>query len=245
MAKIFLKFNEQVLKEIDLEEPQLTIGRKPDNSLVIDNPAVSGHHARIVKEAGGFFIEDLGSTNGTFLNDAKVQKQKLKNTDRVSVGKHSLIFQDETVAPPPPPPPPPQEAEGSDKTMILDTAKQKELLKALGTVKTASVAAKEEKIGWLTVASGDTDKKEYELTGRLNVIGKEDTATIKLTSWLAPKNAALLSRRGSAYFVSMPEDAKKITVNGEAVQGQRELQDGDIIIVAGVTFHFSLKEPGK
>ncbi|MEK6549213.1 MAG: FHA domain-containing protein, partial [Nitrospirota bacterium] len=237
MAKIFLKFNEQVLKEIPLENPQLTIGRKPDNDLVIDNPAVSGHHARVVQEEGGFFIEDLGSTNGTFINDAKVQKQKLKNTDCIKVGKHALIFQDE-VAPPPPPPPPPKESD-SDKTMILDTAKQKELLKALGTVKTAAAAAKEEKIGWLTVATGDTDKKEYELTGRLNVIGKEDTASVKLTGFWAPKNAALLSRRGPAYFISMPEGAKKIAVNGEAVQGQRELQDGDIIIVAGVHFHFS------
>ena len=243
MAKIFLKFNEQVLKEIPLEGPQLTIGRKPDNDLVIDNPAVSGHHARLVKEEGGFFIEDLNSTNGTFLNDAKVQKQKLKNTDRINVGKHTLLFQDE-VAPPPPPPPPPKD-EGADKTMILDTAKQKELMKALGTVKTAAVSAKEEKVGWLTVATGDTDKKEYELTGRLNVIGKEDTASVKLTGWLAPKNAALLSRRGPAYFISVPEGAKKITVNGAAVQGQQELQDGDIIIVAGVHFHFSLKEPGK
>lgn len=242
MAKIFLKFNEQVLREIPLEGQQLTIGRKPDNDLVIDNPAVSGHHARVVKEAGGFFIEDLGSTNGTFLNDAQVQKQKLKNADRVGIGKHSLIYQDEVA--PPPPPPPPKESEGGDKTMILDTAKQKELMKALGTVKTA-VVAKEEKIGWLTVATGDTDKQEYELTGRLNVVGKEDTATIKLTGWLAPKNAALISRRGAAYFISMPEGAKKITVNGEAVQGQRELQDGDIIIVAGVHFHFSLREPGK
>lgn len=242
MAKIFLKFNEQVLKEIPLEGPQLTIGRKPDNDLVIDNPAVSGHHARVVKEETGFFIEDLGSTNGTFLNDAKIQRQKLQNTDRVSVGKHALIFQDEVA--PPPPPPPPKESE-SDKTMILDTAKQKELMKALGTVKTTAVGAKEEKVGWLTVATGDTDKKEYELTGRLNVIGKEDTASVKLTGWLAPKNAALLSRRGPAYFVSVPEGAKKITVNGEAVQGQRELQDGDVVVVAGVHFHFSLKDPGK
>jgi pSer/pThr/pTyr-binding forkhead associated (FHA) protein len=243
MAKIFLKFNEQVLKEIPLENPQLTIGRKPDNDLVIDNPAVSGHHARVVQEAGGFFIEDLGSTNGTFLNEGKVQKQKLKNTDCINVGKHALIFQDE-VAPPPPPPPPPKETD-SDKTMILDTAKQKELLKALGTVKTAAMTAKQEKVGWLTVATGDTDKKEYELTGRLNVIGKEDTASVRLVGWFAPNNAAMLSRRGPAYFISMPEGAKKITVNGEAVQGQRELQDGDVIIVAGVHFHFSLKEPGK
>lgn len=245
MAKIFLKFNEQVLKDIPLDNPSLTIGRKPDNDLVIDNPAVSGHHARVVHEGEGFFIEDLGSTNGTFLNDAKVEKQKLKNTDCISIGKHTLIFQGEAAPPPPPPPPPPKESD-SDKTMILDTAKQKELMKMLGTMKTAAVVAKkEEKIGWLTVASGDTDKKEYELTGRLNVIGKEDTASVRLTSWLAPKNAAMLSRRGPAYFISMPEGAKKITVNGEAVQGQRELQDGDIIVAAGVQFHFSLSEPRK
>src|SRR5712692_25789 len=240
MPKIFLKFNEQVLKEIPLEAPQLTIGRKPDNDLVIDNPAVSGHHARIVKEEGAFFVEDLGSTNGTFLNDAKVQKQKLKNTDRVAIGKHALIYQDEVAAPPPPPPPPKESA--SDKTMILDTAKQKELMKALGTVKTAAVA---EKVGWLTVATGDTDKKEYELTGRLTVIGKEDTATVKLTGWLAPQKAGLISRRGPAYIIVPEEGAKKITVNGEAVQGQRELQDGDVIILAGVHFHFALKGPGK
>jgi pSer/pThr/pTyr-binding forkhead associated (FHA) protein len=240
MAKIFLKFNEQVLKKIPLEAPQLTIGRKPDNDLVIDNPAVSEHHARIIKEEGAFFVEDLGSTNGTFLNDAKVQKQKLKNTDRVSIGKHALIYQDEVAAPPPPPPLPKES--GSDKTMILDTAKQKELMKASDTVKTAAV---EEKLGRLTVATGDTDRPEYELTGRLTVIGKEDTATIKLTGWLAPQKAALISRRGLAYIITPEEGAKKITVNGKAVQGQRELQDGDVIIVAGVHFHFSLKEPGK
>jgi hypothetical protein len=109
-------------------------------------------------------------------------------------------------------------------------------------VKTTSVG---EKLGWLTVATGDTDRPEYELTGRLTVIGKEDTATIKLTGWLAPPKAALISRRGLAYIIIPAEGAKKITVNGEAVQGQRELQDGDVIIVAGVHFHFALKEPGK
>ncbi len=236
MAKVLLKFNEKVLKEITLEAPQLTLGRKPDNDEVIDNPAVSGHHARIVKEGNAFFIEDLNSTNGTFLNDSKVQKEKLKNGDRIAIGKHLLVFEEEVA-----PPPPPAKDEGADKTMILDTAKQKELMKALGTVKTSAVAAKAERTGFLTVVTGDTDRKEYELTGRLTVIGKEDTAGIKLTSWLAPKNAALISRRGPAYAVSMPEGAKKITVNGEAVQGQKELQDGDIIIVAGVHFQFTLK----
>src|SRR3989442_1744208 len=74
-----------------------------------------------------------------------------------------------------------------------------------------------------------------------SVIGAEDTATVTLAGWFAPKNAALISRRGSAYFVSVPEGAKKITVNEEIVQGQKQLHDGDTIIIAGVHFQFFLK----
>jgi hypothetical protein len=227
MPKIFLKFNEQVLKEIPLDKPQFTIGRKPDNDLVIDNPAVSGHHALIFSEDGAFFIKDLGSTNGTFVNDAKIQEEKLKNSDSIVVGKHVLIYQDEIVAPPP---------------LTMET-EQKELSKTVhGTMKTAAVGGKAaEKIGWLTVVSGETDRKEYELTGRLAVIGAEDTATVRLTGWFAPKDAAMISRRGSAYFISVPEGARKIMVNEETVQGQKQLDDADSIIIAGVHFQFVLR----
>jgi FHA domain len=242
MAKIGLTFNEKVLKELPLDGPQMTIGRKLDNDLVIDNPAVSGHHARIIKEEDTFLIEDLGSTNGTFIADVKIQKQKLKDGDRIAIGKHFLVYQDEAALSPPPPPA--REA-ASDKSMILDTAKQRELLKARGAEKTGTAGAKAGQTGVLTVVTGDTDRQAYELTGRLTVIGSEDTATVKLTGWFAPKNAALLSRRGPAYFVSMPEGAKKIMVNGETVQSQKELQSGDIIIVAGVHLHFSLKGKEK
>ena len=74
------------------------------------------------------------------------------------------------------------------------------------------------------------------------MIGAEDTATVKLTGWFAPKNAALIARRGPAYFLSTPQGAKKITVNSETVQGQRELQDGDTLMVAGVLLQFVLKD---
>src|SRR5438128_6531489 len=111
-----------------------------------------------------------------------------------------------------------------------------------GTAKTAAAGGKTaEKVGRLTVVSGETDRKAYELTGHLTVIGAEDTATVKLTGWFAPKNAALISLGGSAYFISLPEGGKKITVNGEVVQGKKPLHDGDVIIIAGVHFQFSLK----
>jgi hypothetical protein len=227
MPKIFLKFHEQVLKEIPLDKPQFTVGRKPDNDLVIDDPAVSGHHALIFSEEGAFFIEDLGSTNGTFVNDAKIQEEKLKHGDCIAIGKHVLMYQDEIAAPPP----------------LTKETEHKEPLKTVpGNMKTAAVGGKAaEKIGWLTVVSGETDRKEYELTGRLTVIGAEDTGTVRLTGWFAPKNAALISRRGSAYFISVPEGAKKITVNEEAVQGQKQLHDGTTFIIAGVHFRFFLK----
>ena len=238
MPKIFLKFNEQVLKEIPLDKPRLTIGRKPDNDLVIDNPAMSGHHALIFSEEGVFFIEDLGSTNGTFVNDAKIHKERLKNSDRVALGAHVLIYQDEIA----PAPPPPGETE-SAKAMLPEPAKQQEPVKTVPeTMKTAAVGGKTaEKVGRLTVVSGETDRKAYELTGHLTVIGAEDTATVRLTGWFAPKNAALISLQGSGYFISLPEGGKKITVNGEVVQGKKSLHDGDVIIIAGVHFQFSLK----
>src|SRR5437660_12119680 len=238
MPKIFLKFNEQVLKEIPLDKPRLTIGRKPDNDLVIDNPAMSGHHALIFSEEGVFFIEDLGSTNGTFVNDAKIHKERLKNSDRVALSAHVLIYQDEIA----PAPPPPGETE-SAKAMLPEPAKQQEPVKTVPeTIKAAAAGGKTtEKVGRLTVVSGEMARKLIRFPVHLTVIGAEDTATVRLTGWFAPKNAALISLRGSGYFISLPEGGKKITVNGEVVQGKKSLHDGDVIIIAGVHFQFSLK----
>ena len=94
MPKLLLKFSGMVLKDIALDKPQLTIGRKMDNDIVIDNLAVSGHHARVVEENGTYFIEDTGSTNGTFLNDAKIAKQRMQSGDQIRIGKHMLVVEE-------------------------------------------------------------------------------------------------------------------------------------------------------
>jgi pSer/pThr/pTyr-binding forkhead associated (FHA) protein len=236
MAKVLLKFNEAVLKEIPLEGDQFTIGRKPDNSIVIDNPAVSGHHARLVRTQDAFVVEDLGSTNGTFVNDVKVEKRPLRNGDRVLIGKHLLLFQDEAKAGAPPPLPP---AADADKTMILDTQKQREMLKAAQTQ--TAISKPPEKLGVLQVVSGQTDRKEYQLTGRLAIIGSQEGATVKLTGWFAPKVAALIGRRNEGYNISLSEEGKKILVNGAPIQGRYDLNDGDLLEVAGVKMYFYLK----
>ncbi len=103
MPKIVLKYNDKVIKEIKLTDVVVTIGRKADNDLVIDNLAVSSHHARIAKLDDSFVIQDTGSTNGIFLNGEKVAQHTLKYGDQIMIGKHFVVFQDEAVAAAPPP----------------------------------------------------------------------------------------------------------------------------------------------
>lgn len=239
MPKLMLKFSGMVLKDIPMDKPQVTIGRKMDNDVVIDNLAVSGHHARVVEENGTYFVEDTGSTNGTFLNEEKIQKQRLQPGDQIRVGKHVLIFEDETATAQTQPAP--ASVPDEDKTELLpslsDTRKSK----------IASAAAEDAlpggKIGVLLVVAGQTDKNEYKLPARVSVIGSQDAAVVKLTGWFAPKVAALISRNETAYVISLSEESKKILVNGAPVQGRGDLKDGDLIEVVGVKMYFYLRHP--
>ncbi len=237
MAKLLLKFSGMVLKDISLNKPVVTIGRKMDNDVVIDNLAVSGHHAQVVEENGTFFIEDLGSTNGTFLNETKIAKQRMQPGDQIRVGKHILVFEDESATGKPKPV---QEfALDGDKTVYAPPPAGARV-KLPDESKDALPGGK---IGVLLVVAGQTDKNEYKLPGRVSVVGSQDSAVVKLTGWFAPKVAALISRNETAYVISLSGESKKILVNGEPVPGHRDLKDGDLIEAAGVKMYFYLRHP--
>ncbi len=90
MLTILLKFNDKILKTIEFDKNEITMGRNAENDIVIENLAVSKLHARIMKQDGAYYIEDLNSTNGTYLNKIRITKKDLKNNDIIIVGKHSL-----------------------------------------------------------------------------------------------------------------------------------------------------------
>ena len=92
MIKLELKFKDQVLKKIETENPEITIGRSPNTDIQIDNLAVSNQHAKIIRKKNHYTLEDLNSTNGTYLNDKKITKATLKHNDVITVGKHNLII---------------------------------------------------------------------------------------------------------------------------------------------------------
>ena len=122
MLKIQLQFGGNVLRTIETEKRELLIGRNPDSDIRIDNLGVSDRHARIFEQDGRYMIEDLDSTNGTFVDEKKIRRAVLETNSEVLIGKHSLIIQEargQTAGKPP----------KIEKTMKLETRKYKELLK--------------------------------------------------------------------------------------------------------------------
>ena len=97
MARLVLKLDNVVLREYAITSRPVTIGRLIDNTIPLDNLAVSGRHARIVQEQGLFVLYDEESTNGTYVNGQKVSRAALTNGDSINVGRHVLTFVDEPI----------------------------------------------------------------------------------------------------------------------------------------------------
>jgi pSer/pThr/pTyr-binding forkhead associated (FHA) protein len=228
-AALLVKLHDRSSQEIDLMSESFTIGRKPDNDLPIDDPAVSGHHARITKIHAVHFIEDLKSTNGTFVNDKRIDRHQLRDTDVVTIGRHRIIFRDGSSAPATTAPAP--AGEDLDRTMVLTG-------QASRTEVVTSPAS-------LRVLSGNTDQQEYLLVKQVTAIGSHAQAAVKLTGWFAPSSAAMITRRLNTYYVCQARNGKRILVNGQAVTGEKELKDKDRIEVAGATLLFRAKSEPK
>lgn len=92
MAKVVVTLNEQIEQEVALLKSRLTVGRRPNNDLVLDHLTVSGQHAAIDSAPNGVFILDLGSTNGTLVNSQPITKHLLQNDDVIEIGKYKLKF---------------------------------------------------------------------------------------------------------------------------------------------------------
>ena len=246
MAKIILKYEAAVLKEIPLQKSSMTIGRTPGNDLVIDNLAVSGHHAKLVLDQDHFVVEDLNSLNGTFVNNQRIRRTTLKDGDEIVIGKHTMVFQEGEGVP--------RTADatmestqpvisGADRTVVLDTKKQREFLaKATAVASEGASSLAAEKIGCLIVLEGKTNQREYILTSKLCVIGKSEMASVRLKGWFAPKVAAIINRRTGHYDIAPSGKAGATKVNSQVLSATRILQEGDLVQIGGVKLQFLFRE---
>jgi len=182
MAKLSLKFQERVLREVALSVGVVTIGRQPDNLLRIDNPAVSGHHAKVYWEGGHCILEDTESFNGTYVNNRRIGKVTLKDGDVVLIGKHTLEFHAEAREYDASAQPrtndrsiswqtqldkarPPQ----LDPTMVLDTRKVREMLAKAVSTAAGRATVQTLDIGEIPLAALSTNISGHRRIGTLTV----------------------------------------------------------------------------
>ncbi|WP_018234045.1 FHA domain-containing protein [Thioalkalivibrio thiocyanodenitrificans] len=92
MAHIIVYLNGQFLYDIPLTREAITIGRNPDNDVYLNDHAVSGHHARIITLLNDSLVEDLGSTNGTLVNDRPIRKRALREGDEIGIHHFRLVY---------------------------------------------------------------------------------------------------------------------------------------------------------
>ena len=226
-ATLLVKLHGKGSQQIELTHETVTIGRKADNTLAIDDPAVSGYHARIVKIQAVFFLEDLQSTNGTTINGQSITRHQLHDADVITIGQHRLVFQEQATA---------------DTTTPALSVDLDRTIALTGSNRTAEEPALSAKV---LVVAGKTDRLEYPLGKQVTLIGSQAGAAIRLTGWFAPKSAARIAQRGQGYAISPSQGTKSLLVNGTHVVGQQVLKNGDQIDVAGVQLTFYLLPGSK
>jgi len=217
MPKLMLKFEAAFIREIKLDKPSFALGRKPDNDIVLDNAAVSGHHCKMYESGGTWFVEDLNSTNGTFVNGRKTLKAGLKSGDTINLIKYSLVYVDESAA-----------AAAQPAETPLPPQRQKTPMGALEVLENPADA-----------------RKDFELTGLSTYIGKSAQAAVPYKSGGlfggGPELAVVITMRPEGYYLN-PIKENYAKYNGNPLAEKVMLKDDDTIEVGATRFRFFLKK---
>lgn len=216
MAKIIVSLDDNLIKVVPLNKDRMTLGRRPYNDIVVDNLAVSGEHAALQVIGRDYFIEDLNSTNGTYINEQKIKRQILKNGDTIEIGKYSIKYVlDGANAQLPAPT---SSTDSTDAEEELLSEEKKPLFEQTKFAE-AYVAIK--------ILSGASTGKELPLVKVVTTIGKPGEAVIAIT------------KRPKSYMVAHVEGATRPSLNGvsfgiDAVP----LKNGDLFELAGTAMQF-------
>ncbi|MDA8390521.1 MAG: FHA domain-containing protein [Gammaproteobacteria bacterium] len=97
MPSLTVKLDHTIIKQINLPQGDLSIGRRVTHGLVLEDSSVSADHATIFTVGQDSFLKDLNSTNGTFINNRRVNKHHLKHGDTIVIGKHIIVYGHDTA----------------------------------------------------------------------------------------------------------------------------------------------------
>ena len=220
MPFLHVTFNLRRIATYELGDEALSIGRALNNEIVIDNPGVSSSHARIFKEGGDYYIEDLGSMNGSYLGESKIERHRLDFGDVITIFKHQLHY---------------VPLVGNDAPMAEATASggiiNQSATLVIDRSQIAELSGKEQQIE--LVVDGEHGTRTLQLDKHSYCIGKSDDCFIRTKGLMAPSVSARLMRQASGYLL-VPERKHEVRVNGMEIEDAYRLCNGDSIEIRKV-----------
>ncbi len=214
MGKLVVSLDGVVIKEVQITKDKTTLGRRPYNDIVIDNLAVSGEHAVLQMVGADVFIEDLNSTNGTYINGKAIKKQLLTHNDTVEVGKYKIKYLVD---------------EGGDyeKTMLMRPGMAAPAMASGAPAAAAAAGAVGQPPAIIKVLNGAAAGREVALTKVVTTVGKPGVQVASIT------------KRPNGYAFAHVEGATRPSVNGVPLVGDSvPLRNGDVIELAGTQMQF-------
>jgi hypothetical protein len=226
MAKLIITLDGVVIREDQITKDKTTLGRRPYNDLVIDNLAVSGEHAVFSMAGADVYVEDLNSTNGTYVNGRAIKKHRLSHNDQIEVGKYKIKFYA-------------QEEPDYEKTQMMSRPAaagaglmqssmsrpgafdpQPSVSSAGGVAATAGPAS-------IRVLNGAAAGREVALTKVVTTVGKPGVQVASIT------------KRPGGYVFAHVEGVARPTLNGQPLATDSvHLRSGDVIELAGAQMQF-------
>ena len=234
MARLILTYGNKVLSNHMVpQDAEITIGRDPANQIVIEHPSVSSRHARLRQSGNSVQITDLGSTNGTYVNEDKIVDCQLAHQDWIYIGKHVLVVD-------------------LYETLSLESTVQMLMAGSSGTADAEGTmmldmesngGSRWTPLDYLNFLSDD--QADYELTSKPVTIGKNTDADIVvggIWSFLAGQPSATISKQGSDYYIDHVAGMLKPKVNGKTVSRPTRLNHHDIINIGSVRMQLFLMQ---
>jgi len=262
MPALLLQLKNKILGEYPLKQgASLTIGRRDTNDVVLEDPAVSGHHAKIDCLEDRFVLIDLQSKNGSFVNEQLVNSHWLKHEDVITIGEHSLIFnyhEKEQASE--------DNSDDFDETLAMNTTQHRKMMIKSNPTKSINVvrfwdrsqnrgkvkdveppaseprieSPKEEPVGVLNYLAGGIG--QIKLTRKITTIGKDPTSDIEVTGLLMGSTAATISKTAEGFCFNYIGGMPRPKVNDQPVKKSTILKDQDIIEIGSAQLQFSIEK---
>jgi pSer/pThr/pTyr-binding forkhead associated (FHA) protein len=261
MPTLLLQLKNKILGEYPLQKgASLTIGRRETNDVVIEDPAVSGNHAKIDSLGDRFVLTDLQSKNGSFVNEQLINSHWLKHKDVITIGGHSLVFnyqeKEKMHA---------DDADEFDETLAMNTTQHRKMMiqsnptKSINVVRfwdksqnrgkvrdlepddpgSRSEGKEKEPAGVLSYLAGGNG--QIELTRKITTIGKDPTSDIVVKGLLINPTAVIITKKADGFYLNNIGGLPKPKVNDKPVKKSTILNDHDIIEIGSARLQFSIQ----